>query len=436
MKKTLVLLLGGICSTLLLPGTFNANNTNSINNKNELVVNKSTTTTNKNKIKNVIVFIGDGMGPNHVDAGNIYLGEKLVFDQTNDDWNYHAYSNTDSLSSEGFTLDTSKSLLRPEENPSLYDGTPSPYGGSNLGQGGVVTTYTDSAAGGSAIACGEKLVNSQVGLDIYDKPIENLVEIAHGLNIKSGVLSSDNLVGATPSDFLVHVSERHMSKEIIEQVATCDADLVLTQIESTYKKNKDTYEQLFKDNGFDVSYDVSTLNKESEKIIGLFNGIMPRKDPRAPTLAELTAFSLDYLDNENGFFLMVEGANIDKDSHANQTREMMKELIGFNDAVKVADEWASVRDDTLIIVTADHETGGLYFDRETTSQDTILDDINWLTQNHSRTRVDIAVRGDISDFVDKYSNNFSTLDGIPYWDNTDIFKLCASYLGSSKYLFD
>ena len=79
------------------------------------------------KYKNVIVFIGDGMGPNHVDAGGIYLGKPLCFDVTNEKWTYHAYSNTDSLTSQGFTLDTSKSLLRPEENTSLYDGTPSPY---------------------------------------------------------------------------------------------------------------------------------------------------------------------------------------------------------------------------------------------------------------------------------------------------------------------
>lgn len=380
------------------------------------------------KYKNVIVFIGDGMGPNHVDAANIYLGESLVFDQVNDDWNYHAYSNTDSLSSAGFTLDETKSLIRPEENASLYDGTPSPYGGSNIGQSGVVTTYTDSAAGGSAIACGQKLVNSQVGLDIFDNPIENLVEIAHGLNKKTGVLTSDNLVGATPSDFLVHVSERHMAEEIIKQVAVSDADLVLAQIEKNYKNDQETYEKLFQDNGFDIAYNVEQLNKESDKILGLFNGVMPRQDPRAPTLAELTAFSLDYLDNDEGFFLMVEGANIDKDSHANQSYEMMKELVGFNEAVKVADQWAATRDDTLIVVTADHETGGLYFDRETSTQENILSNIKWLTQNHSRTRVDIAIRGDISDFTQKYSNHFSSLEGLPYWDNTDIFKLCCNYL--------
>ena len=131
----------------------------------------------------------------------ICLGEPLVFDKTDENWAYHAYSNTDSLSSEGFTLDTSKSLLRPEENPSLYDpSAENPYAsGAN---NGVVTSFTDSAAGGSALACGEKFVNSQVGLDILGQPVENLVEIAHGLGKKTGVLTSDEICGATPSSSL------------------------------------------------------------------------------------------------------------------------------------------------------------------------------------------------------------------------------------------
>ena len=383
-----------------------------------------------NKIKNVILFIGDGMGPNHVDAGGVLKGEPLCFDVTDENWAYHAYSNTDSRTSEGFTLDTTKSLLRPDLNPSLYDGTPSPYSpdGEKLGASGNITTYTDSAAGGSALACGIKFTNSRIGMDIDGKPVENLVEIAKGLGKKAGVVTSDNIVGATPSDFLVHVGERHLSDEIIRGVAASPVDLVLTRTDSSYTNDQATYESLFNTNGFDISYDTSTLNKDSERIIGLFPGVMPKKDPRAPTLEELTTFALDYLDNEEGFFLMVEGANIDKQSHSNQTKLMLNELMGFNEAVKAAEQWAANREDTLIVVTADHETGGLYYDRENATQETIVADIKWLSQNHSRTRVDIAVYGDISSFVNKFGSRFGELEGLPYWDNTDVFRLCSWYL--------
>ena len=385
---------------------------------------------NNHSYKNVILFIGDGMGPNHVDAGGIYLGEPLCFDQTNTEWTYHAYSNTDSRTSEGFTLDETKSLLRPEENPSLYDGTPSPYSkeGAKLGTSGNITTYTDSAAGGSALACGIKFTNSRIGMDIDGTPVENLVEIAKGLNKKAGVVTSDEIVGATPSDFLVHVGERHYADEILEGLVKSPVDLVLAKTTDTFEDNKKAYEDKFKANGFDMAYEKSMLNKQAERIIGLFPGVMPKKDLRAPTLEELTIFALDYLDNDDGFFLMVEGSQIDKMSHSHQTAVMLNELLGFNDAVKAAADWASNRNDTLIVVTADHETGGLYYNRETATKETIVEEVKWLTGNHSRTRVDIAIYGDITGFIQKFSNQFQSLEGLPYWDNTDIFKLCTWYL--------
>lgn len=383
------------------------------------------------KIKNVIMFIGDGMGVNHVDAGGIYKGEPLVFDKVDENWQYHAYSNTDSLTSAGFTLDETKSLIKPEENASLYDGTPSPYDPSvNLGSSGSITTYTDSAAGGTALATGQKTTNSRIGMDYNGDEIENLVEIAKGLNKKAGVVSSDTLVGATPASFLAHVGERHLSDEIIKSTAESPVDLILTENDSSFKNNKSTYENLYKSKGFDnIAYNTSQLDYDAERIIGLFDGIVTKQDdPRAPSLKDLTIFALDYLDNENGFFLMVEGAKIDKKAHSNQARLMLKELLAFDEAIEAAMEWASTRNDTLMVVTADHETGGLYYDYENATQETIADDIKWLTYNHSRARVDIAVYGNIEEFTNVYSEEFSTLEGLPYWDNTDIFKLCASYL--------
>ena len=383
------------------------------------------------KYKNIIMFIGDGMGPNHVDAGGIYLGKPLCFDVTDENWTYHAYSNTDSLTSQGFTYDTSKSLLRPEENASLYDGTPSPYDSNvSLGASGNITTYTDSAAGGTALATGVKVTNSRLGMDIDGKPLENLVEIASNLGKKAGVVSSDELVGATPSSFLVHVGERHMEDAIIKGVAASPADLVLTQNPASFKNNKEAYESLYAQNGFSIAYTKDQLNPSVERQVGLFDLVSYKQDarPQVASLEDLTVYALDYLDNEEGFFLMVEGAKIDKKSHSNDAKNMMNELIGFNNAVEAATEWADARDDTLIVVTADHETGGLYYDRENTTKETIVSDIKWKTYNHSRTRVDIAVYGDISEFVGIYGDNFSTLEGVPYWDNTDVFRLCSVYM--------
>ena len=392
-------------------------------------VNATQNNINLEQYKNIILFIGDGMGPNHVDAAEVYLGKNLCFNVTDDNWTYHAYSNSDSLTSQAFTLDESKSLTRPEYNSTLYDGTPSPYDPDvTLGSNGNITTYTDSAAGGTAFATGQKVTNSRVALDNNGNPIETLVEIASDLNKKTGVVTSDEITGATPSDFLVHVASRYQEDKILEGLATSKADLILGKTSSVYKDNKSYYDNLYRTNGFKVVNEKEQLTNSKEKIIGLLPGVTTKTDPRTYSLAELTVFALDYLDNEEGFFLMVEGANIDKQSHSNQAKLMLNELLGFNEAIEAAMNWAANRSDTLMVVTADHETGGLYYDRDNTSQATIVDDIKWLSQNHSRTRVDIAVYGKITSFTNKYSNNFKTLEGLPYWDNTDVFKLCAYYL--------
>ena len=195
-----------------------------------------------------------------------------------------------------------------------------------------------------------------------------------------------------------------------------------------YEKNKSSYESLYTSKGFEIAYNRAGLNINSQRVLGLFPGIANREDPRIPSLEELTVFALDYLDNEEGFFLMVEGANIDKQSHSHQTRLMLRELLGFNEAVKAAQDWAAGRDDTVILVTADHETGGLYYDRNTATKDSIATDIKWLTYNHSRTRVDIAIYGNITPFLNLYSDEFDTLEGLPYWDNTDVFRFCSWHL--------
>ena len=104
MKKVIIPLL--LVSTMLVSSNNNIDETIYNQYKNYV---RSIDVNNTNKIKNVIVFIGDGMGPNHIEAGEIYAGREFVFsDEENDMWTYHAYSNTDSLTSVGFTLDETK----------------------------------------------------------------------------------------------------------------------------------------------------------------------------------------------------------------------------------------------------------------------------------------------------------------------------------------
>lgn len=386
---------------------------------------RNTNINKDNVIQNVIFFIGDGMGPSHVDAARIYKDDNLCFEN----FNYKGYVNTDSLSSIGYTLDETKSLIRPEENKSLYDGNPSPYGDSaNLGTSGVVTCYTDSAAGGTAFSTGFKVNNSTIGISSDGSHLENIVEIAKALGKKAGVVSSDTITGATPASFVAHVPQRHLGEDIIRSTSESPVDLLLTQNDSAFTNNQAEFESLFKNKGFDIAYNRNTLNSGSNRLLGLFPGVTWKNDPRTLSLAELTSFSLDFLDNKEGFFLMVEGGYIDKHSHSHQSKLVINEMIGFDNAVNEAYRWAQERNDTIIVVSADHETGGLHFSRDTSNKDNIIDNMKWLSYNHSRTRVPLYIYGDISNFVSTYGGNFSTLEGLPYWDNTDIFRFMSMYL--------
>lgn len=385
-----------------------------------------------NKIKNVIMFIGDGMGPNHISAAEIYKGDDLCFsDDSNSKWTYHGYQNTDSLTSNGFTLDTSKTLLYPEENSTLYDGASNPYGGS--GNYMSNTCYTDSAAGGTALATGRKTNNSNIGVGPLGDKYDNLVEIASSLNKMTGVITTDNLCGATPASFLTHVSSRHLDEEIIDQVMTSNANLVMAE---TPNKWSDNYETSYKEKGWNVSHSLNTLNKDSDQEIFLINDLCAAS-PLAPSLTDLTAYALDKLDNENGFFLMVESSEIDKASHSHQAGTMIRELLELDQTIEMVTSWVGDKEDTLIVVTADHETGALYYDRNIVNKENIFDEINFLSYNHSRTRVTVDVFGNIDNFLSEYNDELTIqgpIDkGLPtenknYWHNTDVFKLCASYL--------
>ena len=427
MKKIIQLSLFPLVFSLLLSSSATIANEDLIN-----IYVRNANVNSTHEIKNVILFIGDGMGPNHIEAGEIYKGSDLTFSNPNDPkWTYHGYQNTDSLTSEGFKLDTSKSLLRPDLNESLYDNNPSPYAGN--GNYMANTRYTDSAAGGTALATGKKTTNSLLGVDNFGNQLTNLVEIASSLEKKTGVVSSDSLTGATPSSFLSHVEERHLYDEILNQVVNAPANLVMAERPSNWSS---TYESKYASAGWSYASSLSQTNINANKEIVLVDGLVGDSYV-TPALSDLTMYALDKLDNENGFFLMVEGSSIDTASHEKQPATMLKELMDFDMAVKTAADWAYAREDTLIVVTADHETGALTYDRENATQDNIIESIEFLSGNHSRTRVTVDVYGDASEFFLTYQNELDRLgilnEGMEdecanYFDNTDVFKLLASYL--------
>ena len=185
---------------------------------------------------------------------------------------------------------------------------------------GSLSGTTDSAAGGTALSCGIKTINYYVGQDQNHNPVQSLTELAGSLGMATAVMSTETKTGATPSAFSAHANDRNDKP-----------DIILTQAE--LQKQYGTI--------IDCGYDKYTLNgvaKICEKVTNNLNTLS--KDP-------------------DGFFMMYEEAYIDKHCHNNDIDYTFNAVTRFNRVIAVVMEWAFYHPNTFVLITADHETGGL-----------------------------------------------------------------------------
>lgn len=282
------------------------------------------------QIKNVIFMIGDGMGENH-----LLLAEEKGYDLFMDD--------APDLRGQSMTRSFSHKV-------------------------------TDSAAGATALACGVRNLNRGLGVYWFDplgtfvRP-KSIVEAAIEHGMKTGIVTSDANTGATPGGYSVHCPDRSLGKEITRQQLKSNLDLILTKSDSDAVK-PEKVEQA----GWTLVTDKDELAalEPGTRSFGQFGETTWRFEPHdnAPTLKEMSlkAISLLDADNENGFFLMIEGAHIDKMSHNNEEgidaplkRALTAEAVKcFDYAIKAAVDFARRDGHTLVVITADHETGDLY----------------------------------------------------------------------------
>ncbi len=222
---------------------------------------------------------------------------------------------------------------------------------------------TDSAAGGTALACAVRTSNGAVGVYPYDKydfvshPV-NLAELAVSQGKKSGVITTDSTSGATPASFSAHTDARGNEADITFQQLRSDLDLIWgTKTESFSEADATEFGWSF----IDDKTDMDALEEGSRSFGQFRSSVWHQVSSKSmPTLTEMTAKAIDLLDDDDdGFFLMVEGAHIDKNSHSNDGEGMKDALLSFDKAIGYAIEYAKTHGDTLVIVTADHETGGI-----------------------------------------------------------------------------
>ncbi|MBQ8910629.1 MAG: alkaline phosphatase [Oscillospiraceae bacterium] len=258
--------------------------------------------------------------------------------------------------------------------PTLYMDTIESLGGV---VGAVQTTnlygdITDSAAAGTALATGYLTKNTVLGLTENLEPVMNLGEYMKQLGKKLGLVTTTYVLDATPAAFAAHTSARGNFTSIALDILSLGVDVVQgggrSYMTAKVVDENNTAMTLTELAQSQYGYTYATTADEmnavtSGKLWGLYQdgnmSYVKENSATDPTLAEMTAKTFQLLENEDGFFTMIEGSQIDLAGHANSEIDTRLETLAFDDAIKVAMDYVDANPGTLLIITADHETGGI-----------------------------------------------------------------------------
>lgn len=238
------------------------------------------------------------------------------------------------------------------------------------------SVVTDSSAAASAWGSGRHIWNGMTNMFPDKTPLRTLTEIFSGKGIKCGLVTTATMTHATPSGFAIQCVQRDLEGLIAEKYLDCGVDVFMGGGDKFFspsiRKDKLDLYAKFASAGFKV---IKTrdelLANDGDKVLGIFsNGHIPytvdrdndsRLQSTVPTLAEMAKSAIDRLDrsSKNGFLLQIEGARVDHGNHANDAAAALYDQIAFEDAVKVAIDFAMKDGNTLVIITSDHACGGL-----------------------------------------------------------------------------
>ena len=236
---------------------------------------------------------------------------------------------------------------------------------------GVVDTHsasndiTDSAAGGTALASDHKTKNAMVGMNPDTIPVKTLLEVFHEQGKETGIVVTSYITHATPACFYAKVPHRRQYEDIALQLAEADnINLAIGGGRKHFNQRKDSLNligRMENELGWKVYDTLDNIDVTCKKYAVLANDDhMPPAAERGDFLPRAVKTALKTLDDaENGFFLMVEGSQIDFACHGNDSAWMVDEVVDFSYAIQVALDYAEEHGNTLVVVTADHETGGL-----------------------------------------------------------------------------
>ena len=234
---------------------------------------------------------------------------------------------------------------------------------------------TDSAASATAYACGIKTYNGAIAVTPEGEPCRTVLEAAEARGMATGLVATSRITHATPASFAAHVASRGEEAEIARQMAASGVDLLVGGGARFFTEAPNDLRDLLDEGGWAVATDRAGYDRLSALPAAALLAPdhlayeIDRDETDQPSLAEMTVKALDLLASApeaqaDGFFLMVEGSRIDHAGHANDPAAHLGDILAYDEAVAAALAWAARDGNTLVVSTADHETGGLTLGRD------------------------------------------------------------------------
>ena len=271
---------------------------------------------------------------------------------------------------------------------------------------GIAKTYsansyiTDSAAGGTALATGSKTNNGMIGMNADSIAVKSILESAEESDMATGLIATVRITHATPASFYAHQINRGMYEEIAAEMLTSGVDFFVGGGRNNFENRKDSlnYSDSLRNANYNIVYSIDSVEAPVLLPFGALcaDVDMPQAHERGNFLPQAVDLAIKSLDARgNGFFLMVEGSQIDYQGHGNNTQGVVNEMLDFDRAIKVALDFAERNGETLVVITADHETGGMTIINGSYSDKTIEAQFN--TGGHTGTMVPIYSFGPQAD---------------------------------------
>ncbi len=274
---------------------------------------------------------------------------------------------------------------------------------------GLVTTHpvqpgvkvTDSAASGTALATGQKTYNGAISVDLAQLPIKTSMELAKEKGMATGLVATSTISHATPAVFMTHVAYRKDEPAIARQLALAPVDVLLGGGSSLWTEE---LQSQIAGQGGQYCTSMEEIDSSSGRVVGLFNeGAMNTyNEGRVPGTLEMTEKALELLDSDpDGFFLMVEESQIDWAGHANSATYLLGEMNSMNELVNFCLDYQAAHPDVLLILTADHETGGVTIEDGEEGQLKV----SFASVHHSANMVPVFASGPGAEAFDSMMDN-------------------------------